>query len=723
MSASTTTAGCPLTTDDLAGLGKLGIPPELVAEARLRRVTDAESRRDYGMKADAHLDLSGILFPSYIPPVDYRVGARLRRDHPEVIDGKVKNKYITAWGDSRHLYFGPDVKAKFDDPDLPTVLVESAKGVLALIAYSRRGGMDCIPLGMDGCWGWRDKKATSRIAANGDRVDVAGPMRDLNYCNGRRVYILLDSNKATNPDVQQAESALIRELRKQERNCLIFICDLPVVDGVNGPDDLLGTADGDAAMSRVFAGAHPPVAKIVEMPKSKPQPAAPPLSADEAAALTGELLKICRAWILRFLVLGTPEATVLAFWILHTWAFDAAVTTPYIHVRSPEKESGKTTLLKVLKVVARAPRFSSSISASALGRIVAKDKPTLFLDELDAQMKGDREKAQDIRGVLNGGFEIDGTYTRCVGKNFEPVDFPTFSPKVLAGIGELWDTVESRAIPIELRRRLPSEAVESFRTRRVGEHAAPIAQALQDWVDGGVVELLKPIEVADVPGLGDRQMDISEPLLQIAQLAGSEWTKELVNALQLIFKISGKEDGSQSATLLSDIRETFAARKPHKLHIPSRDLTAALNEIEGRPWAEWSHGKGLSANQLARQLKKYHIFPHVISPVGEPSFRGYETKDFEDVWKRYCPSPPTQTVKVSETASSLNETAFSERKESFRRYSSKTAETSMDIGVLHFDGSKAGGTGKGSLETQDGAPQPAQVPAEDGSDPDEELRI
>jgi hypothetical protein len=454
-------------------------------------------------------------------------------------------------------------------------------------------------------------------------------------------------------------------------------------------------------IARDIVRRYPPIAQVIEMPK--PKPAAPPIPVEEVARLTGKLIETCRTWILRFVVLGKAEVTVLAFWLLHSWAFDTAVMTPYIHVCSPEKESGKTTLLRVLKAVARSPRFSSSISASALGRVVGKDQPSLFLDELDAQMKGDREKAQDIRGVLNGGFEIDGTYTRCVGKNYDVVDFPTFSPKVLAGIGELWDTVESRAIRIEMRRRVLSEVVEPFRQRRIKEAAAPIAQGLQDW-SGGVKAHLEPIEVADVPGLGDRQMDISEPLLQIAQLAGDEWREELATALQSIFKVS-REDGSASATLLSDIRDIFATRTPP--HIPSKELAAALNEIEGRPWADWSHGKGLSANNLARQLKKYKIYPHVIWVAGEASFRGYETSDFADAWKRYCPSPPVSTVRPLEPASPLDETEFSNRKASSRPYSSKTTETRMDSEVLHPYGSKAGGTGKEPVQARGGAPPQA----------------
>jgi len=376
------------------------------------------------------------------------------------------------------------------------------------------------------------------------------------------------------------------------------------------------------------------------------------------------MLEKCRAWIQRFVVLDDHEVTILAFWLLHTHAFDAAVVTPYLHVHSPEKGSGKTTLLHVLKALARSPRFSSGMSAAALARVVAKDKPTLFIDELDAQMRGDKEKAQEIRGVLDGGFEIGGTYTRCVGKDFEVKDFPTFCPKVLAGIGELWDTVSSRSISIEMRRRLQSEKVEGFRQRRMEKDAIPIREALQAWASGGVVELLGEIEVTDVPRLDDRQMDISEPLLQIAQLAGNEWLQRLTVTLQMVFGAASAEDTSIGVTLLRDIRGVFDNRQEDLLkdadEISSKDLAAQLCEIEGRRWAEWSHGKGMSPNTLAQQLKNYRIHSQGIR-IGDKTPKGYRRAAFEDAWSRYCPLLHHQTATPPQPASPLTETEFSNR--------------------------------------------------------------
>ena len=44
----------------------------------------------------------------------------------------------------------------------------------------------------------------------------------------------------------------MRELRK--RDCTVMVCRLPLVDGVNGPDDLIAVR-GDDAMQAVFDGA------------------------------------------------------------------------------------------------------------------------------------------------------------------------------------------------------------------------------------------------------------------------------------------------------------------------------------------------------------------------------------------------------------------------------------------------------------------------------------
>src|SRR5271170_859235 len=182
---------------------------------------------------------------------------------------------------------------------------------------------------------------------------------------------------------------------------------------------------------------------------------------------TSDLLEICRTWIRRYIIVSDEQAIILATWTLHTYVFDAADTTPYIHLTAPERACGKSRLMEALEAVAAAPIRSGGMTAAALVRCIDAKRPTIFLDEMDAQLSGDKEYAEAIRGILNEGFRRGGKFYKCDGKSHELREFNAYSPKCFAGIGQLPDTVSSRSIVIEMRRKLPGEYVESFRQRAV----------------------------------------------------------------------------------------------------------------------------------------------------------------------------------------------------------------------------------------------------------------
>ena len=251
MAMSAQTEAATLTASDLAAFARLGIAPELLAEAGVKRVNDAEARADYGITGPVSSDMSGIVFP-YRNMTGQRVTCRVRRDRPEIERAKEKRKYLAPYGDRRHLYFPPDGAAKLQAADMPIALVEAEKSSLALTAWSERTGTNLLTVAMGGCWGWRGRIGKAENS-RGERVDEMGPISDLHYCDGRRVFVCLDSNASSNPKVQQAQTALVAELKK--RGCEVLVCALPAVDGVNGPDDYIGTR-GDEAMSQVFASAR-----------------------------------------------------------------------------------------------------------------------------------------------------------------------------------------------------------------------------------------------------------------------------------------------------------------------------------------------------------------------------------------------------------------------------------------------------------------------------------
>lgn len=53
------------------------------------------------------------------------------------------------------------------------------------------------------------------------------------------------------------------------------------------------------------------------------------------------LLGDTRRFIRRYVVMNDRQADAIALWIFHTHTFDAAESTPYVHVTSAERESGR----------------------------------------------------------------------------------------------------------------------------------------------------------------------------------------------------------------------------------------------------------------------------------------------------------------------------------------------------------------------------------------------
>lgn len=278
------------------------------------------------------------------------------------------------------------------------------------------------------------------------------------------------------------------------------------------------------------------------------------------------------AFVRRFVGLTAAQATVVALWVVHTHALDAAETTPYLAVTSAEKQSGKTRLLEVLRLLVVRPWLTGRVTPAVLVRKVDVDAPTLLLDETDAAFNSDREYAESLRGILNTGYRRGAVASLCVGKgaDIQPKDFGTFCPKVLAGIGRLPDTVADRTIPIRLKRKAPGEGeIERFRERVVEPQAMAIEGQIAAWGTRNLTELTAARPDLP-PALSDRQQDCVEPLLSIADAAGGEWSVMARGALVELLSGAAAQDQSLGVQLLADICQIFDDRGADRLL--SRDL-------------------------------------------------------------------------------------------------------------------------------------------------------
>jgi uncharacterized protein DUF3631 len=346
------------------------------------------------------------------------------------------------------------------------------------------------------------------------------------------------------------------------------------------------------------------------------------------------------AFIRRFVALSDEQAVILALWVIHTHAIDAADCTPYVHIKSAEKRSGKTRLLEVLALLVARAWLTGRVSAAVLVRKTANEQPSLLLDESDAAFKGDKDYAEALRGILNAGFRRGGVTSLCVGQgaNLSYQDFPVFSPKAIAGIGKLPDTIADRAVPIELRRRRRGEHVERFRQRKVEPYAVPLHSAAAAWAEANLTALAEAEpELPDE--LDDRAQDIVEPLLAIAEAAGGEWPDRARHAAVALLTGEHRDDAeSLGVRLLRDIRSTFDAEGADKL--TTGKLLEQLLKHDDAPW-QYLNGGPLGANRLARMLKPYGIAPKQFKESGGKA-RGYLRAHFEDAWARYLPVPAAE---------------------------------------------------------------------------------
>src|SRR5262245_7568890 len=115
---------------------KSRITERCLREHQVRHVSDKEARNNFGIRWKKDADLSGTLFPIF--GIDGEIkGYRVRRDNPEIEDGKPKNKYIQS-ADPSHLYFERTSSQYLSDVSVPIIFVEAYSSALALACWSDR---------------------------------------------------------------------------------------------------------------------------------------------------------------------------------------------------------------------------------------------------------------------------------------------------------------------------------------------------------------------------------------------------------------------------------------------------------------------------------------------------------------------------------------------------------------------------------------------------------
>ena len=356
----------------------------------------------------------------------------------------------------------------------------------------------------------------------------------------------------------------------------------------------------------------------------------------DGAALLSEL-----SYLLGEYVIMTAEAAdAAALWAVHTHVLNACHYTPRLFITSPDKRCGKSQLLKVLNRTVARPLNAGSISAASFFRTIQAAHPTLLVDEFDAHKKDDEE----MRAVVNNGYERDNPFVRCDPNTLEPLEFDTFAAVAVASIGKIWTTVVDRSITVQLQRKKPSETVRKIRRNSTPE-LDRLAQMAARWGADNIESIA--IAQPSIPNkLSDRAADIWEPLIAIADIAGGDWPTRARHAACVLSGEGVIEDETIGAMLLSDLRDLTNARAEDG--IATRDIIDHLTSLDERPWPAYGRArKAITAKQIADILKPYEVRSTTIR-VGMDTPKGYRKSDLVRAYTRYLGSSAATTPQPAE---------------------------------------------------------------------------
>ena len=374
---------------------------------------------------------------------------------------------------------------------------------------------------------------------------------------------------------------------------------------------------------------------------------------DEATALEKEgaaILNGMRSFLSRFIAYPSEYAKIAhVLWAAHAHLMGAWESTPRIAFLSPEPGLGKTRAMEVTELLVPNPVAAVNVTPAYLFRKVGGEggSVTILFDEIDTVFGPKARENEELRALLNSGHRRGAVAGRCVvrGNIVETEEIPSYAAVALAGLGWLPETILSRSVIVRMRRRAADEKIESFRRRLHTQQGEALRRRLAAWAEAILPEAIdaRPEMPA---GVEDRNADVWEALLGVADLAGGDWPNLSRRAATELVKAAREIEPSLNIRLLADLRTIFEGEDS----LSTKDVLARLCSLEDAPWNDLK-GKPITDRQLSQRLGAYGVKSKTVRIVAATP-RGYTRADLHDLWRRYLP-PLTDEGATSSTSATL----------------------------------------------------------------------
>lgn len=353
-----------------------------------------------------------------------------------------------------------------------------------------------------------------------------------------------------------------------------------------------------------------------------------------------DVVELVGSYIKRFVYLTDEQAEAIAVWVCAAWLINSWVKFPHLCITSPEKRCGKTTLLTLLSHVTPEAKFASSMSPSAMYRLIKLMQPTILLDESQSLSNTRSDSATVMKELLNSGVEKNSPVFKSDPSDMDGViEYNLYSPKVLALIGEPDTILADRCVIIEMTRKEEELELEIYRDIHTAEEGKAIEKTLSVWAAKVKKKVVATYSTMMPQRIGNERLaNLLMPLRTVLAVIGRS-DKLLTSYTQQVTDRNVKREyQSAGVLLLMACREIFGKAK----FVGTADLIQQLCGRDEEPWHRFNRGKPINSETLATLLRKYKISPTKkqvrIGPkvVG---FRGYDREAFEKPWRIYATKP------------------------------------------------------------------------------------
>ncbi len=316
------------------------------------------------------------------------------------------------------------------------------------------------------------------------------------------------------------------------------------------------------------------------------------------------LFETIRQLFEQYMDLQAPaEYDILACFVVGTYCFELFETFPILFLTAL-KDSGKSKLMKLVRLLSFNGEPASSITEAAFFRSIEGTKGNLCIDEYEL-IDTDRKKLCDQ--LLNAGIEKGARVKRVekINNRFVTRSYDVYCPKVVANISGLPESTLSRCIVFRLLRTTNKKG--NLRPRENGKEWRPIRDAcfafvLENW------QAIQEIYDAHLSeNILNRNEDIWRPIFAMAKFFGEDVYERVLEYAKESIK-ENKVDVFSSDwdfQLLQVLRDNVSSGGWYKVKQIRGWLSERLS-IENPPRETW----------VGRQLKA-HKFRQRCNPDSE----------------------------------------------------------------------------------------------------------